>query len=137
MPKPQRHVLVCTNERPADSPKGSCAAKGSVALYDQLLVITPTPVVALNRAIAIGEVHGAGAALALVDELGLDDYYAFHATRADLLRRLGRSREAADAYARAADTAPTKGEQEFLRQGGRGSRPESICGDAPHAISDK
>ena len=61
-----------------------------VALYDQLLAVAPTPVVALNRAIAIGEVQGAAAALALVDELDLDNYHPFHATRADLLRRLGR-----------------------------------------------
>ena len=56
-----------------------------VALYDQLLAIAPTPVVAMNRAIAIGEVQGPAAALALVDELALDNYHPFHATRADLL----------------------------------------------------
>jgi RNA polymerase sigma-70 factor (ECF subfamily) len=86
-----------------------------VALYDQLLGVAPTPVVALNRAIAIGEVHGPAAGLALVDELDLDNYYAFHATRADLLRRLGRSREAATAYARAAAMAPTDAERDFLQ----------------------
>jgi RNA polymerase sigma-70 factor (ECF subfamily) len=86
-----------------------------VALYDQLLGVAPTPVVALNRAIAIGEVHGPAAGLALVDELDLDNYYAFHATRADLLRRLGRSREAATAYARAAAMAPTDAERDFLK----------------------
>jgi RNA polymerase sigma-70 factor (ECF subfamily) len=73
-----------------------------VALYDQLLALAPTPVVALNRAIAIGEVRGASAALALVDELNLDNYHPFQATRADLLRRLGRNGEAAAAYERAA-----------------------------------
>src|SRR5213079_590769 len=72
-----------------------------VALYDQLLAVTPTPVVALNRAIAIGEVQGPAAALALVNELDLDNYQPFHATRADLLRRLGRDSEAAAAYERA------------------------------------
>jgi RNA polymerase sigma-70 factor, ECF subfamily len=66
-----------------------------VALYDQLLAVAPTPVVALNRAVAIGEVRGPAAALALVDELHLDNYQPFHATRADLLRRLGRNNEAA------------------------------------------
>jgi len=96
----------------------ACAA----ALYDQLLALAPTPVVALNRAIAIGEVRGASAALALVDELGLDNYHPFHATRADLLRRLGRNGEAAAAYERAAALAPTDTEREFLKQGGRGSR---------------
>ena len=93
-----------------------------VALYDQLLAIAPTPVVALNRAIAIGEVQGAAAALALVDELDLDNYHPFHATRADLLRRLGRDDEAAAAYERAADIAPTEAEREFLSHGGRSSR---------------
>jgi RNA polymerase sigma-70 factor (ECF subfamily) len=93
-----------------------------VALYDQLLAVAPTPVVALNRAIAIGEVEGPAAALAIVDELELDNYYPFHATRADLLRRLGRNREAAAAYERAADMAPTDAERDFLRLGGRASR---------------
>ena len=94
-----------------------------VALYDRLLAVAPTPVVALNRAIAIGEVHGPAAALVLVDELDLDNYYPFHATRADLLRRLGRPGEAADAYQRAAAMAPTEAERDFLRLGGRASRP--------------
>ena len=93
-----------------------------VALYDQLLGVAPTPVVALNRAIAIGELQVPAAALALVDELDLDNYHPFHATRADLLRRLGRHREATAAYQRAAALAPTDAEREFLRRGGRGSR---------------
>ena len=93
-------------------------------MYDQLLAVAPTPVVALNRAVAIGEVQGPAAALALVDELDLDNYYAFHATRADLLRRLGRDREvaAAAAYERAAALAPTEAERNILRLGGRASR---------------
>ncbi|NUK24721.1 RNA polymerase sigma factor [Streptomyces lunaelactis] len=93
-----------------------------VALYDQLLAVAPTPVVALNRAIAIGEVQGPCAALALVDELDLDNYHPFHATRADLLQRLGRNSEAAAAYERAAALAPTDAERDFLRLGGRASR---------------
>jgi RNA polymerase sigma-70 factor (ECF subfamily) len=93
-----------------------------VALYDQLLAVTPTPVVALNRAIAIGEVQGPAAALALVDELNLDTYHPYHATRADLLRRLGRHDEAVAAYQRAAAMAPTQAERDFLSLGGRGSR---------------
>ena len=93
-----------------------------VALYDQLLAVSPTPVVALNRAIAIGEVKGPAAALALVDALDLDNYHPFHATRADLLRRLGRHDEAAAAYERAAAMAPTDAERDFLRLGGRASR---------------
>jgi RNA polymerase sigma-70 factor, ECF subfamily len=93
-----------------------------VALYDRLLAVAPTPVVALNRAIAIGELQGPAAALALVEELDLDTYYPFHATRADLLWRLGRHREAAAAYQHAAAMAPTEAEREFLRLGGRASR---------------
>lgn len=93
-----------------------------VALYDELHAIAPTPVVALNRAIAIGEVHGPAAALALLDELDLDNYYAFHAARADLLRRLGRKSEAEATYDRAAVLAPTDAEREFLERGGRGAQ---------------
>jgi RNA polymerase sigma-70 factor, ECF subfamily len=93
-----------------------------VALYDRLLAVAPTPVVALNRAIAVGEVQGPAAALDLVDGLDLDTYYLFHATRADLLRRLGRDDDAAAAYERAASTAPTDAERDFLSLGGRASR---------------
>jgi RNA polymerase sigma-70 factor, ECF subfamily len=93
-----------------------------VALYDQLLAVAPTPVVALNRAIAIGEVQGPAAALELVEQLDLDNYYPFHASRADLLRRLGRDSEAAAAYERAAAMAPTEAERDFLILGGRASR---------------
>ena len=91
-------------------------------LYDALLAMMPTPVVALNRAIAIGEVHGPAAALALVDPLNMENYYPYHATRADLLRRLGREPEAAAAYQRAAEMAPTDAEREFFRLGGRATR---------------
>ena len=94
-----------------------------IALYDQLLVVAPTSVVALNRAIAIGELQDPAAALALVEGLeNLDNYYPFHATRADLLGRLGRHGEATVAYQRAAALAPTDAEREFLRLGGRASR---------------
>jgi RNA polymerase sigma-70 factor, ECF subfamily len=93
-----------------------------LALYDQLLEMAPTPVVALNRAVAIGEVHGPAAALALVDRLDLDHYYLLHATPADLLWRLGRQSEAETAYTRAAALAPTDAERQFLSQGGRRSR---------------
>jgi RNA polymerase sigma-70 factor, ECF subfamily len=93
-----------------------------VILYDRLLAVAPTAVVALNRAIAIGEVEGPAAALALVEELDLESYYAFHATRGDLLQRLGREREAAAAYEWAAALAPTDAEREFLELGGRAAR---------------
>jgi RNA polymerase sigma-70 factor (ECF subfamily) len=92
-----------------------------VALYDQLLAMAPTPVVALNRAIAVGEVEGPATALELVETLEpeLDGYHAFHAARADLLWRLERSGEAAAAFERAAELAPTEAEREFLKRGGR------------------
>jgi RNA polymerase sigma-70 factor (ECF subfamily) len=93
-----------------------------LALYDQLLAIAPTPVVALNRAIVIGELRGAAAALALVDDLDLDTYHPFHATRADLLSRLSRDAEATTAYERAATLAPTDAERAFLKLGGRATR---------------
>jgi RNA polymerase sigma-70 factor (ECF subfamily) len=85
-----------------------------VGLYDHLLEVSPTPVVALNRAIAVGEVRGPAAALALVDDLELDGYYLLHATRADLLCRLARTDDAAHAYARAAGLAPSTAERSFL-----------------------
>ena len=85
-----------------------------LALYDQLLAVWPTPVVALNRAIALAEVRGPEAALAILDDLDLDDYHLFHAARADLLRRHGRPADAARAYARAADLAPSDAERAFL-----------------------
>ena len=86
-------------------------------LYDQLYALTPTPVVALNRAVALAEVRGPAAGLAAVDELrssGLDGYYLFHAARADLLRRLGRGEEAAAAYATARALTTNPVEQAFL-----------------------
>ncbi len=93
-----------------------------LTLYDQLIAIGPTPVVALNRAIAVGEVLGPATALALVDQLDLNTYCPFHATRADLLQRLGRDSEAATAYERAAALAPTEAERDFLKLGGRAGR---------------
>jgi RNA polymerase sigma-70 factor (ECF subfamily) len=83
-------------------------------LYDQLLALTPTPVVALHRAVAVAEVAGPAAGLALVDELAMDDYHLFHAVRADLLRRLDRPAEAAAAYRRAAELTANEAEKRFL-----------------------
>jgi RNA polymerase sigma-70 factor (ECF subfamily) len=85
-----------------------------LTLYDQLLALAPTPVVALNRAIAVAEVHGPQAALDLVERLNLPGYHAFHATRADLLRRLGRLDHAAAAYHAAATLAPSTAERSYL-----------------------
>jgi RNA polymerase sigma-70 factor, ECF subfamily len=83
-------------------------------LYDQLLTLAPSPVVALNRAVAVAEVEGPGAALALVDGLELDGYHLFHAIRADLLRRLGRNAEAALAYEAAIARTRNTAERAFL-----------------------
>jgi RNA polymerase sigma-70 factor (ECF subfamily) len=83
-------------------------------LYDQLLVITPTPIVALNRAVAVAELDGPGAALAAVEGLRLVDYHLWHATRADLLQRLGRSGEAAEAYRAALALTANAIERRFL-----------------------
>ncbi len=85
-----------------------------LALYDQLMAVAPTPVVALNRAVAVAEVDGAEAGLALADELGLDSYYLFHAIRADLLRRLGRDAEAAVAYRAAIERTSNAAERAYL-----------------------
>jgi RNA polymerase sigma-70 factor (ECF subfamily) len=87
-----------------------------VALYDQLLGITPTPVVALHRAVAVAEVAGSTAALAIVDGLELDDYYLSHAVRADLLRRLGRTAQAASAYRAAITRTANAAERAFLQR---------------------
>ncbi len=83
-------------------------------LYERLERITGSPVVAMNRAIAVAELEGAGAALALLDGLELDDYRYYHSTRADLLRRLGRDGEARAAYTRALQLTGPGPEQRFL-----------------------
>ncbi|WP_409463322.1 RNA polymerase sigma factor [Amycolatopsis sp. GA6-003] len=85
-----------------------------LALYDQLLAHTPTAVVALNRAVAVAEVHGPELALALVDELDLPGYHLLPATRADLLSRLGRTAEAEAAYTEAIVLATNETERTFL-----------------------
>jgi RNA polymerase sigma-70 factor, ECF subfamily len=87
-----------------------------VALYDQLLRIDPSPVVALNRAVATAEIDGPEVALATVDRLGdkLASYHAYHATRADLLRRLGRTKESRAAYDKAIDLAGNTAETAYL-----------------------
>jgi RNA polymerase sigma-70 factor, ECF subfamily len=88
-----------------------------LALYDQLTVVAPTPVVALNRCVAVAELDGPAAALRELDELDPDDfagYHLFHAARADLLRRLGRTTEAAAAYDAAIERAANGTERSFL-----------------------
>jgi len=87
-----------------------------VALYDQLVSVMPTSVVALNRAIAIGEIEGPAAALAAIDDIGpgLDDYHLMHAARGTTLRALGRRDAAKIAFERAADLAATEADRRFL-----------------------
>ena len=85
-------------------------------LYDHLLSLAPTPIVALNRAVAVAEVEGPDAALILVESLAaaLDSYHLFHAIRADLLRRVSRLADAAHAYAAAVARTDNATEREFL-----------------------
>jgi RNA polymerase sigma-70 factor, ECF subfamily len=89
-----------------------------VGLYDRLLTVWPSPVVALNRTVAVSMVDGPGVALDSLDALAADDrlagYHYLPAVRADLLRRLGRTREAADAYRAALDLVDNEAEREFL-----------------------
>jgi RNA polymerase sigma-70 factor, ECF subfamily len=87
-----------------------------LALYDRLLALAPSPVVALNRAVAVAEVEGPEAGLALVDGLDLDGYRLFHAIRADLLRRLGRDAEAVLAYEAAIARTGNATERAFLER---------------------
>ncbi len=97
-----------------------------VALYDHLFRVMPTPVVALNRAIAIGEIEGPGAALAALDAIApdLDHYHLMHAARGTALRRLGQLDAAKVAYERAADLATTEQDRRFLAQ-----QLEELAGD--------
>lgn len=87
-----------------------------VQLYDQLLANAPSPIVALNRAVAVAEIEGPRAGLELVEGLKLDDYYLFHAIRADLLGRAGHLVNAAAAYDRAIALASNERERAFLKR---------------------
>ncbi|MEV0087645.1 RNA polymerase sigma factor [Saccharopolyspora sp. NPDC050642] len=89
------------------------------ALYDQLLAVSPSQVVALHRAVAVAEVEGPAAGLALVDELDFGGYHVFHTVRADLLRRLGRIEEAARAYDAAIEGTDNAAERDFLQHARR------------------
>jgi RNA polymerase sigma-70 factor (ECF subfamily) len=85
-----------------------------LALYEQHMAIAPSPVVELNRAVAVAEIDGPDAALALVEKLDLDGYRLYHAIRADLLRRLGRTAEASRAYTAAIALSENVAERDFL-----------------------
>ena len=110
-------IQAAINAVHSDAPAADATDWGQILqLYDQLIAVAPGPVVALNRAVAVAEVHGPAAALALVDDLDLERYHLFHAVRADLLRRLGRVAEAAQAYDDAAARTENAAEREFLRR---------------------
>jgi RNA polymerase sigma-70 factor (ECF subfamily) len=86
-------------------------------IYDHLAALAGGPIVALHRAVAVAEVHGPALALAVVESLeGLERHHVWHAVRADLLRRLGRSAEAATAYGKAAELAGNAAERRYLER---------------------
>jgi RNA polymerase sigma-70 factor (ECF subfamily) len=108
-------IQAAINAVHSDAPSTDATDWGQVVqLYDQLMAGAPSPVVALNRAVAVAEVEGPAAGLALVEGLELDGYYLFHAIRADLLKRLGRAAEAASAYEAAIARTSNAAERDFL-----------------------
>jgi RNA polymerase sigma-70 factor, ECF subfamily len=110
-------IQAAINAVHSDAPAAAATDWSQILqLYDQLLSLAPSPVVALNRAVAVTEVEGPAAALSLVDELDLGGYHLFHAIRADLLRRLGRNAEAALAYEAAIALTENTAERDFLRR---------------------
>ena len=111
-------IQAAINAVHSDAPAASATDWQQILrLYDQLLAMTPSPIVALNRAVAVAEISGPAAALAAIDRLDLPDYHLFHAIRADLLRRAGRADEAAQAYAAAIALAGNARERDFLGRG--------------------
>ena len=105
----QAAIASLHTEEPRDWPQ-------IAALYGELALLTGSAVVELNRAIAVAYAEGAEAGLELVDQLDLHGYQYFHSTRADLLRRLGRTREARREYERALELARSEHERSFLRR---------------------
>ncbi|MBP2705387.1 RNA polymerase sigma factor [Microbispora sp. RL4-1S] len=123
MPGPYQ-IQAAINAVHGDAPTASATDWPAILrLYDQLLALTPTPVVALNRAVAVAEVAGPAAALDVVDGLDLEGFHLFHAVRADLLRRLGRTDEAIEAYDAAVTHAGNAAERDFLLSARAGLRP--------------
>ncbi|WP_395658578.1 RNA polymerase sigma factor [Nocardioides sp.] len=116
----QYQLLAAINAVHTDAPTASDTDWAQIAtLYDQLYALAPSPVVALNRAVAVAELDGAAVGLAEVDRLGaaqpsLTSYHAWHATRADLLRRLGRSADARAAYDAAIAASGNPAERSYL-----------------------
>jgi RNA polymerase sigma-70 factor (ECF subfamily) len=111
-------IQAAINAVHSDAPSGADTDWWQILqLYEQLMAIAPSPVVALNRTVAVAEVDGPAAALTLVEGLDLGGYHLFHAIRADLLRRLGRDQEAALAYEAAIALTKNAAEREFLQRG--------------------
>ncbi|WP_406481314.1 RNA polymerase sigma factor [Streptomyces sp. NBC_01615] len=110
-------IQAAINAVHSDAPTAAATDWGQILqLYDQLMALAPSPVVALNRAVAVAEVEGPAPALTLVDALDLDGYHAFHAVRADLLRRLGRRTEAVKAYEAAIALTESTAERAYLER---------------------
>jgi RNA polymerase sigma-70 factor (ECF subfamily) len=110
-------IQAAINAVHSDAPVASATDwRQILQLYDQLLSNAPSPVVTLNRAVALAEVEGPDAALALLDGLDLDGFHLFHAIRANLLRRMGRNDEAALAYAAAIACTDNVRERDFLQR---------------------
>ncbi|WP_433714917.1 RNA polymerase sigma factor [Nocardia sp. CA-084685] len=110
-------IQAAINAVHADAPESeSTDWQQILQLYDQLASIAPSPMVALNRAVAVGEVEGPAAALTLLSEIDLPNHHLYHAIRADLLRRLGRTAEALYAYDAAIAHTDNAAEQIFLRR---------------------
>jgi len=124
-------VQAAINAVHSDAPAAAATDWSQILqLYDQLLALTPGPVVALNRAVAVAEVQGPEAALRLIDDLDLGGYHRFHAIRADLLRRLGHDAEAALAYEAAIALTDNAAEREFLKRrlAATGGKPGRAAG---------
>ncbi|MDI3407125.1 RNA polymerase sigma factor [Streptomyces cavernicola] len=115
----------------SDAPSTAATDWGQIVqLYDQLLALTPNPVAALNRAVAVAELRGPRPALDLVDALDLTGYHVFHAVRADLLRRLGRHAEAAREYGAAMAHTENAAERSVLARKRTELRPGAGPGEA-------
>jgi RNA polymerase sigma-70 factor, ECF subfamily len=116
--RPGRYqILAAINAVHTDGPSAADTDWSQVvALYDQLTRLDPSPIVALNRAVAVAELDGPEVALTVIDRLPLSGYHAWHAARADLLRRLGRSAEAKDAYDAAIDATQNSAERAYLNR---------------------
>ncbi|MEV6538090.1 RNA polymerase sigma factor [Streptomyces sp. NPDC051665] len=110
-------IQAAINAVHSDAPTADATDWGQILqLYDQLMAVAPSPVVALNRAVAVAEVDGLRKALDLVDALDLGDYHVLHAVRADLLRRLGRDTEAVEEYEAAIARTESAAERGYLER---------------------